>query len=355
MSDSRTTFGRRGFLVGAGAVGATVALGACTSNEPSSASGGGAAAAPAASGDNAETGAAVTLGFSAPAADHGWIAAITNNARATADQHSDVTLEATEGTNDVNLQISQVQSLIDAGVDTLVILPFDGNALTEIGRTAMEQGIPVVNLDRRFSDELAYRLFIAGDNYGMGVAAGNYVAQRLRDDGVSDPVIGEIAGIDALELTQQRSQGFADALAAAGFEVSARQAAEFTVESGDEVTRQLLQATPRFDAIWNHDDDQGIGVLAAIEDLGREEFFMVGGAGSLNAMEAIEAGDTPLVATVTYSPSMASSAINLARLIAQNRKMTDLVENQVPKTIILASETITADNVAQYKSLGFES
>lgn len=357
LTSPQTPTARRGAALVAAAVGAGLVLSACTSNESSdddaAADEGGDAVEAAAA--NAEPGEEVTIGFSAPAADHGWIAAITENARETAESYEDVTLEVTEGTNDVNLQISQVQSLIDQGVDALVILPFDGNALTEIGRDAMAAGIPVINLDRRFADELAYRTFIAGDNYGMGVAAGQYICDRMEEEGVSDPVIGEIAGIDALELTQQRSQGFEDALSACGMEVSARQAAEFTVESGDEVTRQMLQANPEFDAIWNHDDDQGIGVLAAMEDLGRDEFVLVGGAGSLNAMEAIEAGDTPLEATVTYSPSMASSAINLARLIAQGQGMSDLVEQEVPKTIILGSETITAENVEQYKPLGFES
>ena len=41
----------------------------------------------------------------------------------------------------------------------------------------------------------------------------------------------------------------------------------------------LLQAAPKLDALWNHDDDQGIGVLAAIQQAGRSEFVMVGGAG----------------------------------------------------------------------------
>ena len=73
--------------------------------------------------------------------------------------------------------------------------------------------------------------------------------------------------------------------------------------------------------MWNHDDDQGVGVLAAINQAGRNEFFMVGGAGSANAMREIKADKGVLKATVTYSPSMASSAISLARLIAQGKGM----------------------------------
>ncbi|OLT15441.1 sugar ABC transporter substrate-binding protein [Pseudonocardia sp. CNS-139] len=344
---------RRGFLAGALGVGATAALTACTSNEAPSSGGASVAAAPA--GDNAEPGTPVTIGFSAPAADHGWIAAIANNAQAQAEQFSDVTFQPVNPTNDVTQQIAAVQTLINDGVDALVILPNDGSQLTSVGRQAIEAGIPVINLDRIFDSPLAYRTWIGGDNYGMGVSAGNYIGERLRAAGVANPIIGEIAGIDNLPLTQARSQGFADALSTYGFSVGPRQAADFTAQGGQRVTANLLQAAPRLDAVWNHDDDQGIGVLAAINQAGRSEFFMVGGAGSANAMREIQSGSSVLEATVTYSPTMASSAVSLARLVAQSRGMGDLAEHEVPASITLASATITRDNVADYLSLGFES
>ncbi|MCU1661001.1 MAG: sugar transporter periplasmic protein [Pseudonocardia sp.] len=344
---------RRGFLAGALGVGAGAALTACTSNEaPSSTT---SAPAAAAGGDNAAPGRPVTIGFSAPAADHGWIAAIANNAQAQAKAYSDVTFEAVNPTNDITQQIAAVQTLINRDVDALVILPNDGSQLTSVGRAAMQAGIPVVNLDRIFDSPLAYRTWIGGDNYGMGVSAGKYVGERLRAAGVANPVIGEIAGIDNLPLTQARSQGFADALGAYGFRVGPRQAADFTAQGGQRVTANLLQAAPRLDAVWNHDDDQGIGVLAAINQAGRNEFFMVGGAGSANAMRDIQADKTVLKATVTYSPSMASSAVALARLVAQGRGMGDLAEQEVPASITLASATITRENVGNYLPLGFES
>jgi ribose transport system substrate-binding protein len=177
----------------------------------------------------------------------------------------------------------------------------------------------------------------------------------MKTKGVSKPVIVEVAGIDSLQLTQDRSRGFKETLAKYGFDVTARQAAQFTVESGQQVTANLLQAQNKIDAMWNHDDDQGVGVLAAINQANRSEFIMVGGAGSANAMRLIKEDKGVLKATVTYSPSMASSAVSLARLIAQNKGLSDLVEKQVPKSITLASETITKENVDQYMSLGFES
>ena len=132
-------------------------------------------------------------------------------------------------------------------------------------------------------------------------------------------------------------------------------AADFTVQGGEASTSQLLSANPKIDAIWNHDDDQGIGVLAAITAAGRDEFIMVGGAGSRNAMETIEAGDSPLQATVIYPSTQAADGIALARLIAQGKTAGDLITPSVPNRIVLDAPVVTRDNVADFIDLAFES
>lgn len=352
MTENRpASMGRRNMLLGAGALGGGLLLTACTGNSSADSGKANVKATTSASGN--APGKHVTIGFSAPAADHGWIAAITKNAKAQAKQFSDVSFEAAEGTNDVNAQISAVQTLINKKVDVLVILPFDGKALTAIATQSMDAGIPVVNLDRVFDNSLAYRTWVGGDNYGMGVNAGLYIVRTLKAKGISNPVIGEIAGIDNLELTKQRSQGFKDALAKSGMSVSIRQAAAFTADSGQQVMSNVLQARRKLDAVWNHDDDQGIGVEAAIKQASRSEFFMVGGAGSQHAMQEIKADSGVLKATVVYPSSMSASAITLGRLIGQNKGMGDLVEQEVPSSITLFSATVTKDNVDQYLPTSF--
>ena len=333
-------------------VGATALVAGCTSNSPeeeSSSSAGGNNAAS----SNDDTGDTVTIGFSAPAADHGWMSGMTNGARAVAEQYDDIDLQVAEGTNDVSTQISQVETFINDGVDAIVLLPFDGAALTPVALKAMEAGIPVINVDREFDSPFAARATVLGDNYGMGVSAGTYICSQLSDQ--PDAVVAEIAGIDSLPLTQQRSQGFADALADCGLDVDNRVAAEFTVESGEEAAANLLQAAPQIDAIWNHDDDQGVGVLAAINNAGRDELFMVGGAGSANAMRSIQAGDSVLQATVIYPSSQAADAVRLARLLVQDKSLSDLVEVEIPREIVVNAPVVTADNVDQYIDSAFES
>lgn len=303
--------------------------------------------------ENAETGDTVVIGWSGPEADHGWLGAINSGALAAAESFDDVELRQAEGTNDANQQIAAVEQFINEGVDAIVLLPTDGAALTQVAISAMEAGIPVINVDREFSDPAGSRVTILGDNYGMGVSAGRYICEELGDQG--DAIIGEIAGIDSLPLTQDRSQGFADGLAECGLEVGPRVAADFTVAGGESAASQLLSANPQLDAVWNHDDDQGVGVLAAIEAAGRDEFFLVGGAGSVNMMDRIEADDSVIKATVIYPSTQAADGIALARLVAQGKTMSDLVTPSVPYRIVLDAPVVTKENVADFIDLAFES
>ena len=335
-------------IVGAFAASALV-LSACTNSSDD-----GGSAVSNQGGDNDEAGKKVRIAFSAPAADHGWMSAISKNAVAQAKAYEDdVELINAEGTNDVNLQISQVETFINDKVDAIVLLPFDGAAMTSVARKAMDAGIPVVNVDREFNSPFAARTTVLGDNYGMGVSAGTYVCEDA--DGAKNKVVAEIAGIDSLPLTQDRSKGFADALKKCGLKVNNRVAAEFTPESGEKVASNLLQAAPKIDYLWNHDDDQGVGVMAAIKNANRDEFTMIGGAGSANVMRDIKADNTVLKATVIYPSTQGADGIKLARLIAQGKSMSDLAEVEVPRKVQLSAPVVTKENVDEYIDSAFES
>ncbi|MCW2801096.1 MAG: sugar transporter substrate-binding protein [Aeromicrobium sp.] len=342
---------RRGLaLIGAIAA-ATLVLSACTNG--SSSDDGANSTVDKSNTDNDKSGDKVVIGFSAPAADHGWMGAITKNAVAQAKQYDDIDLKVAEGTNDVNLQISQVETFINDKVDAIVLLPFDGAAMTAVARKAMDAGIIVINVDREFDSPFAARTTVLGDNYGMGVSAGTYVCDKANGD--KNKVVAEIAGIDSLPLTQDRSRGFKDALTKCGLKVNNRVAAEFTVESGEKAASNLLQAAPKIDYLWNHDDDQGVGVLAAIKNANRKEFVMIGGAGSANVMRAIKADNTVLKATVIYPSTQAADAIKLARLLVQKKSMSDLSEIEVPRELKLSAPVVTKDNVDTYLKSAFES
>ena len=302
-------------------------------------------------GEDTASGEDVKIAFSAPGADNGWLAAVTTNAEEAAAAHDDVEFVLLEGTNDAATQTTQVEQLLNEDPDVLVILPHDGEALTPIAQQVMDAGVPVVNVDRAFSSPQAYRTFIGGDNYGIGVSAGNYFAEELGCEGK----VVEIQGLAGISVTEDRSQGFRDAIEQCdgGIEIVASQPADFVPDKGLTVMETILQAEDEIDAVYTHDDDMAEGVVSAIENAGREEeMFLTGAGGSAAAMERIREGGL-YRATFMYNPSMSASAVNLARLIAKGEGLDPLVEPDVPSMIVLPAATVTAENVEEYAELGF--
>jgi ribose transport system substrate-binding protein len=302
---------------------------------------------------NAEGGGGpVKIAFSAPGADHGWMAAITENARKEADKLGDVELIASEGVTDSAAQADQIETLIAQKPDALVVLPNEGEALTPVAEKATAAGIPVINVDREFTEPGAYRTLITGDNYGIGWQAGNYFADQLKCRGN----VVEIQGIAGISVTEDRSKGFRDAIKAQcknGIRIVASQPADFLPDKGLSVMENILQAQKDIDGVYTHDDDMAEGVVSAIENANRQdEMFLTGAGGSKAAMDRIEAGGL-YRATFLYNPVMSASAIRMARLIVRGQGFEELAEPEVPSKITVPATTVTKDNVADVKDLGF--
>ena len=299
-----------------------------------------------------EEGGTVKIAFSAPGADHGWMAAITENARNEAKELGDVELIASEGVTDSAAQADQIETLINQKPDALVVLPNEGDALTPVAQKATAAGIPVINVDREFTTPGAYRTLITGDNYGIGWQAGNYFADELKCQGN----VVEIQGIAGISVTEDRSKGFRDALKRRcqnGVKIVASQPADFVPDKGLSVMENILQAQDDIDAVYTHDDDMAEGVVSAIENANRQDdMFLTGAGGSKAAMERIEAGGL-YRATFLYNPSMSASAVRLARLIVRGEGLEELTEPEVPSKITVPATTVTKENVGEVKELGF--
>jgi ribose transport system substrate-binding protein len=300
----------------------------------------------------AESGETVSIVASVPPTDHGWLGQIAAKAEEAAAQFDDVDFRLLEAA-DADSQASQIQTVINEQPDVLVVLPYDGEQLTPVAEQAMEAGIPVVNVDRLFATPEAARATILGDNYAIGTNAAEFIAGELDCQGN----VVEIQGIAGISVTTDRTQGFADtieALCGDGIEIVAQQPADFTPDLGLEVMEAILQAQPEIDAVYTHDDDMAEGVVAAIENAQREdEMILTGAGGSCAAFDRIEEGGL-YAATYLYSPTMAGSAVNMARLIALGQGFSDLVEPEVPSLVVVPPTEVTQENVDDLRELCFE-
>jgi ribose transport system substrate-binding protein len=95
------------------------------------------------------------------------------------------------------------------------------------------------------------------------------------------------------------------------------------------------------------------GVVRAIRNADRQdEMFLTGVGGSQDAMKQIEEGGL-YRATFLYNPSMAASAVNMARLIALGEGFPELVPPEVPRQVVVPAATVTKENVADYEQYAF--
>jgi ribose transport system substrate-binding protein len=312
-----------------------------------------AATATAAAGDEVAVAGAskVKVAFSAPSAGNGWQKAVTESAKDKAEELG-VDMTVNDSATTAAEQAEQVETLINERPDVLIVLPLEGEPLTPVAQKAMAQGIPVINVDRELSSASAYRTVIGGDNYGIGVQAGNFFADQLSCQGN----VVEIQGIPGISVTQQRSQGFADQIKKRcndGIKIIARQPADFEPEKGHLAMEKILQSESQIDAVYTHDDDMSEGVAAAIENAGRqEEMWMTGAGGSKAVMEKIKEGGL-WRATFLYNPAMAADAVYLASLLGQGKGLPGFAAADIPSRIVLAATTVTQENVDDFMSLGF--
>jgi ribose transport system substrate-binding protein len=287
-----------------------------------------------------------------PPTDHGWLGAISKNAQAQADEYDDVDFKLLEAA-DADSQAQQIQQVISEKPDVLVVLPQDGESLTPVAQQAEAAGIPVVNIDRLFTQPDAATATILGDNYQIGILAADYIAEELNCKGN----VVEIQGLAGISVTQERTEGFTDELKKAcpdgGIEVIAQQPGDFDPAKGLTVMENILQSEDQIDAVYTHDDDMAQGVVQAIRNAGRDdEMFLTGVGGSSDAMEQIEEGGL-YRATFLYNPNMAATAVTMARLLALGEGFPELVPPEVPRQIIVPAAVVTKDNVADYKQYAF--
>jgi ribose transport system substrate-binding protein len=289
---------------------------------------------------------------SVPPTDHGWLGALSKDAKAAADQHDDVKFELLEAA-DADSQAQQIEQAIAKNPDAIVILPQDGAALTPVAQKAERAGIRVVNVDRLFTAPDAATATVLGDNYQIGVLAANYISEELNCQGN----VVEIQGLAGISVTTDRSKGFTDALKIkcpkGGIKVVASQPGDFNPDKGLTVMENILQAQTKIDAVYTHDDDMAQGVVQAIRNAGREdEMFLTGVGGSQYAMKQIKEGGL-YRATFLYNPNMAGTAVNMARLLALGEGFSELVPPEVPRQLIVPAAVVTQDNVSKYEKYAF--
>lgn len=81
--------------------------------------------------------------------------------------------------NEVDQQISQLQNMVNAGANILVVASIDGTALAPILAEAKEQDITVIAYDRLINETPDVDYYATFDNYQVGTFQGEFIEEQL--------------------------------------------------------------------------------------------------------------------------------------------------------------------------------
>lgn len=283
----------------------------------------------------------VTIGVSVPAADHGWTGGVNYFAQQ-AIERLGATYPNVEfvfaSAPDAPKQIADIEDMVATrGIDALVILPGDPDAMTSAIKQVKDAGKFVTVVDRQLSVDGVENLYVAGDNPGLGANSAEYFKQALPEGG--NIVI--LRGLP-IPIDQQRFDAFMAGIEGSNITVLDDEFANWNRDDGFKVMQDFLTRFPDIKAVWAQDDDIALGAIEAIKQAGREnEMFIVGGAGMQQILQAVADGSTLTPVDVSYSPAMIATAIELT-----TSHFTGGI--QVAGRYILDSTLITKDNAAEF-------
>lgn len=176
-----------------------------------------------------------------------------------------VELRFTSAHDDSQLQEKQIDSLVNSGIDLLIVSPNQVDNLTNAIGKAFAKKIPILLYDRKTNND-NYTAFMGADNYVIGEMLGQYLAGKLGGKGC----VVEIGGLKGSSPAQERHEGFANALKKyPEMQIVAYQSGDWTEASGETAMRRILKEySGRIDAVYGGNDRMAIGARRVIKENG---------------------------------------------------------------------------------------
>lgn len=234
------------------------------------------------------------IGLSVSTLNNPFFVTLSDGAKAKAEELG-ATLTVVDAQDNAAKQASDVEDLIQQGVDLILINPTDSEAVVATVEAANAAGIPVITVDRS-SEGGEVVTHIASDNIAGGELAGEYLLELV---GEGAQVV-ELEGIAGSSAARDRGEGFNN-IANGKLDVVAKQTANFNRAEGLTVMENILQGNPDVKAVFAHNDEMALGALEAIEAVGKD-ILVVGFDATDDAVKSVE--DGKLAGTVAQKPDL---------------------------------------------------
>jgi ribose transport system substrate-binding protein len=239
----------------------------------------------------------------------------------------------TDARHDVTKQVSDIEDLVQKGIDILLINPTDSAGVENAVRTAKKAGVVVVAVDAQANGPID--AFVGSKNYDAGFLAGQQLAKVLNGR-------GKVAILDGIPVVPilERVRGFKAALAEhPGLALVDTQNGRQERSVALSVTENLIQSHPDLDGLFSVNDGGAVGALAAIDASGKK-IALVSVDGLAEVVDAIRRGGA-FKATVAQFPR---DQVRIALGLALAKRWGAAVPAVVPVDVKL----LTPENAAGF-------
>ncbi len=185
-------------------------------------------------------------------------------------------------------QLAQVESLIAAEVDFIILGPTELDAQRVAIRKVHEAGIPIMilNFSRPFEGDEETLLYTAFDHEYGGYLSGMHIAETLGGE-------GKMAGLRMIPgtLDNQRWGGAMAVIEQTDIEVVYETYAEADRQMAYEATIDIMTAHPDLEAIYATSTAMALGAASALETLGLiDQVAVYGFGGTVDEIDAMLRG-----------------------------------------------------------------
>ena len=252
---------------------------------------------------------------------------------------NDVKVIIKNADNNNERQCLQIDSLVDEGVDLLVVSPNDYHALNGSLQRAREKNIPIVFFDRTTALK-DYTAYIGGDNVEAGRKMAEYAVLLCRDSVKTDgrrPIVLEMTGPLAISPAAQRHAGFSEVISNNPSIDYRHLPSQWSYDDCKRIMREWLENGKAVDVVFCHSDLAAVGAYEAAKELHKEREIRFLGIDGLpgEGLDAVQNGQ--LAASYIYS-THGEEVIALALRILEGKPF--------KRTNNLKSIVVTPQNVA---------
>ncbi len=250
-----------------------------------------------------------------------------------------IAIDVRDGQDDDLKQISQVEALLNSGIDLLILCPRDADALVPAVEAANRANVPVIALNRLLNGG-AVLCYVGADDLQGGIVQGETLAAALGSQGGS---IIYLQGTQGSSPQRNRREGFLRSLNRhPEIKIADDRFAAFQEDKAKAVMTDLVQAHPKgsIRAIVAQADEMALPAAEVAKAEGWKDLIVIGLNGNTAAFAAVESGE--IYATVLQDPTeQAVRAVETADEYFRGIK--------VPSSVITPLVAVTKENVKKLK------